>query len=125
MHKRNIATWETCHRLLAVIFGNDAGGMNYRYDGQTNPRIHVESCGKAWQHRDVDEWVHLFIHTLDTIPKNWYTEIELRRGTETWSTMIDGFQLAFGFEFEYLDIDDALEVIRMQLFDDFPLQIFN
>ena len=28
VHKRNIATWETCHMMLVVIFGNDAGGVN-------------------------------------------------------------------------------------------------
>ena len=65
------------------------------------------------------------IHTLDTTPKNWYTEIELCRGTESWSLLIEGFQLTFGFESEYLEIDDALEVIRMELFDDCPLPIFN
>ena len=32
-HKRNIANWETCHRLLIVRFGEDDGGMNYKYDG--------------------------------------------------------------------------------------------
>lgn len=111
--------------MLAVKFGNDAGGMNYRYDGQTDPRIHVEVCIKAWKYKDVDEWVHIFIHTLDTIPKNRYTETELRRVNETWSLMIDEFQLNFGFEYEYQDIDDSLEVIRMKLFDDYPLLILN
>lgn len=99
-HNRNIATWETCHRLLAIRFGNDARGINYKYDGQNNPRIHMESCVKAWHHKDVDEWVHLFIHTLDTIPKSWYTETELRRGTKTWSLLTNGFQMTFGFESE-------------------------
>ena len=32
VHKRNIATWETYHRLLIIRFGEDVGGMNYRYD---------------------------------------------------------------------------------------------
>ena len=32
-HKKNIITWETCHRLLVVRFGNDAGGVSYIYDG--------------------------------------------------------------------------------------------
>ena len=91
MHKRNNTTWETCHRLLAVILGNDVGGMKYNYDGQTNPRIHVVACVKAWKHTKVDEWVHLFVHTLDPIPKNWYTETELHRGTKTWSLLIEGF----------------------------------
>ena len=100
MHKRNITTWETCHIFLAVSFGDDAGCMNYRYDGQTNPRIHMEACVQAWMHRNGDEWVHLFVHTLDTIPKNWYTQTELCRGTETWSLLREGFQLTFGFESE-------------------------
>jgi len=65
------------------------------------PRIHTEACIKACKHKRADEWVHLFIHTLDTIPKNWYTETELCRGNENWCLMIDGFKLTFGFEFEY------------------------
>lgn len=36
-----------------------------------------------------------------------------------------GFQLTFGFESEYPDIEDALEVIRMNLFDDFPPPLVN
>ena len=62
---------------------------------------HMESCVQAWQHRNADEWVHLFIHTLDTTPKNWYTETKLRRGTKSWSLLIDGLLLTFGFESEY------------------------
>ena len=79
-HKRNITTWETCHRLLVVRIGEDDGDMNYKYDGKNDPRIHVKACIKAWKQRSADEWVHLFVHTLGNIPKNWYTEIELRRG---------------------------------------------
>lgn len=124
-HKKNIATWETYHRLLAVRFGDDAGGMDYRYEGQTDPRKHMEAFVQAWQHRNFDEWVHLYIHTLDTTPKNWYTETKLRRGTESWSLLTKGFQLTFGFEFEYPEIEDALGVIRMKLVDDCPLPIIN
>ena len=54
MQKKNINTWETCHRLLAIRFGDDAGGMSYRYDGQTNPRVHIEACVQAWKHKSVD-----------------------------------------------------------------------
>ena len=65
-----------------------------------------------------DEWVHLFIHTLDTVPRNWYTETELRKGTNTWPLMIDKFLLTFTFESEYLSIDQALGVIKAKIFDD-------
>ena len=125
MHKRNIATWDTCHRLLMIIFGEDAGGMDYRYGGQTNPRIHIEACVQAWKHRNVDERVHLFVHTLETIPKNWYTETELHRGTKNWPLLIEGFQLTVGFDSEYPEIDDALEIVRLKVFDDYPLPLFN
>lgn len=39
--------------------------------------------------------------------------------------LIEGFQLNFGFESKYLEIDAALEVIRVKVFDDFPLPLFN
>ena len=66
-HKRNIITWETCYRLLVIKFGKYVGGMNYKYDGKTDPKIHIEACIKAWQHRSANDWVHLFVHTLDTV----------------------------------------------------------
>ena len=39
--------------------------------------------------------------------------------------MIDGVKLTFEFEFEYLEIDDALEVIRTKMFEDGPLPLYN
>ena len=81
-HKKNIATWETCHKLLIIRFGEDAKTINYRYDGMTDPRVHIESCAKAWKQRGADEWVHLSVHTLDTSSRNQYTETELHRGSK-------------------------------------------
>ena len=100
-------------------FGEDDGGMNYKYDGQNDPRIHVEACIEAWKQRSVDEWVHIFIHTLGLIPKNWYIKIELRRGTKDWSLLIDGFKS------KYPEIDNVVEVIRTKIFEDGPLPLFN
>ena len=124
-HKRNIATWETYHKLLEIRFGEDVGDMNYKYDGKTDPRIQIEACIDAWQNKSVDEWVQFFVHTLDTIPKNWYTETEVRKGSENWSLMIDGFNLTFEFDSEYPEIDDDLEVIRMKIFEDGPFPLYN
>ena len=80
---------------------------------------------KAQKHRSVDEWAHLFVHTLDTNPRNWYTETELCNGTQNWSLLIDGFTLTFEFESEYPKIDDALGVIRTKIFEDGPLPLDN
>ena len=99
--------------------------MNYKYDGKTNPIIHIEYCIKAWHHKSIDECIHMFVHTLDSIPKNQYIETKLHRGNENWSLMINGFNIAFGFESEYLEIDDALEIIRTKVFKDGPLPLYN
>ena len=99
--------------------------MRYKYDGQIDPIIHIESCVKSWKHKSVDDQVHLFVHTLDTIPKNWYIETELCRGSENWYLMIDGFKLTFGFEFEYPENDDALEMIRTKVFEDGSFPLYN
>ena len=37
----NIATWETCHKLLMIRFGTDTGGMDLLYDGVTYPTPHI------------------------------------------------------------------------------------
>ena len=68
---------------------------------------------------------HLFVDILDTVPKNWYTETELRKGSENWSMMIDGFKLTFEFESEYPKIEDALEVIWTKVFKDGPFTLYN
>jgi len=33
------------------------------------------------------EWVHMFYHTIDVIPMNWYIEIELLHGTGEWDIL--------------------------------------
>ena len=124
-HKRNITTWESYHRFPIIRFDEDVGDMNYRYDGQTDPRIHIESCIEAWQHRSVNKWVHIFVHTLDTTPRNWYTEAELHKHPENWSLLTNGFRIIFEFESEYPEIDDALEVIKIKVFEDGPLPLDN
>ena len=69
-HKENIATWEACHSLLILRFSEDVEAISCKYNALTDPRVHIESCAKAWKHRKADEWVHLFVHTLDTSPRN-------------------------------------------------------
>ena len=59
-----------------------------------------------------EEWPHHFIHTLEGIPANWYTEQELRKGTTTWILLQQNFTVTFSFEHENPNIDDALKNIR-------------
>ena len=124
-HKQNIATWKTCQRLLMIRFGQKLGELECQYNGEIDPRIHVEFFTKKWQHRSADEWVHLFIHTLDTNSRNWYTETELRRGIKNWSLMVGEFELTFNFDSNYPEVDDVLESIKERIFDTDSLPVVS
>ena len=76
---------------MAIIFSTDREYAQQKYTGESDPRSHIQTCEQNWSNIPEDEWVHRFIHTLDTVPRNWYTETELRKGTPTWSLMIDSF----------------------------------
>lgn len=95
VHQGNIATRETCRRLLMISFGTDTGGMDSLYDGFSYPAPHIRACEEAWKDRSSDEWLHLFVHTLDNNPRHWYAETELRRGIENWQTLRENLYLTF------------------------------
>lgn len=122
MHQRKITTSETCRRLLIIRFGNDIGGMDSLYDRFTYPVLHVKACEEAWKNRSIDEWVHLFVHTLDSNPRHWFMETKLRHGTESWYTLTDNLYLTFEYQSEHPLVDDALELVHLKITED-PLPI--
>ena len=110
-HKENIASWDDLKRLMAIRLSVNREYVQQRYTGESDPRSHIQTCEQDWSDIPEDEWVHRFIHTLDTVPWNWYTDTELHKGTTTWPLMIDIFLLTFAFESEYPNVDKALDVI--------------
>jgi hypothetical protein len=52
--------------------------------------------------------MHLFIHTLDTILKNWYLEMEVRREITYWEALTHNFKVTFSFEDDAPSVDIAL-----------------
>lgn len=88
-----------------------------KYDGQDDPRAHLVKWTKVYGEEPQLEWVHLFCHTLDVIPMNWYTEIELCHGTSEWDILREGFLLTFTFEDCWWDIvDGALQAVKAPIF---------
>ena len=87
MHKENTRftlgkpTWGKNPTTFSLekLFYSTRDTPNYasKYDGQTDPKEHIQLCITAWKDIPQEEWVHGFIHTLETIPKNWYLEKEL------------------------------------------------
>ena len=54
--------------------------------------------------------VHIFCHTLDTIPMNSYLETELRHGTtKLWDILRIDFLLTFNFEDGFECIGEAFQ----------------
>jgi len=109
---------------MAIRFSNDKERFQQKYTGESDPRSHIKICEQNWLDIPEDEWVHLFIHTLDAVARNWYTKTELHRGMITWLVMIDIFLLMFTFESEYPSIDQALEIIKTKIFDDCTLPVY-
>jgi hypothetical protein len=54
------------------------------------------------------EWAYLFIHTLDTIPKKWYLELEVCKETTNWEDLTLNFKVTFSFEYEAPSVDTNL-----------------
>jgi len=57
---------------MMVRFGAVMESFPKYYDGLTNPREHILTCKYRWNEVPRDVWTHMFIHTLDVIPRRWY-----------------------------------------------------
>ena len=95
--------------------------MESLYNGVLGPTLHIWAYEEEWKDRSKDEWVHLFVHTLDSSPRHWYVETELRHCTKNWQTLRENLYLTFD-QSEYPSVDDALELLCIKIADD-PLPI--
>ena len=63
---------------MKIRFGETSEYVSGQYNGMNDPREHILTCGYVWNELPREAWPHMFIHTLDIIPKNWYIQLELR-----------------------------------------------
>jgi hypothetical protein len=77
-----------------------------------------------WRLVPPEEWPHHFIHTLEGILRNWYTKMELRRGTANWEEIQHNFFITFQFEHENPMVDTTLKVVRDRIFEEPEFEIF-
>ena len=88
-----------------------------KYNGRDDPRTHLVKWSKVYGEEPQPKWVHLFYHTLDVIPMNCYTKMELHHGMSEWDVLHESFLLTFTFEDHLSDIvDDALQVVKAIIF---------
>jgi hypothetical protein len=119
-YKKNIVDWMQCLTLMAVRFSKQVEGCEVRYTGQSCPKDHVRGCEEAWRKIHQEQWVHNFINTLDTMPINWYIQLELHLTTSYWYGMTQKFVAIFLFESQYPSVDQALQVLRKNVFEEEP-----
>ena len=58
---------------MEIIFGEEVSYANKKYIGLSDPGKHIEHCHTTWKAYSQQEWVHRFIHTLEMVPRGWYT----------------------------------------------------
>jgi hypothetical protein len=74
-HKETIIDWYQFKQLLRIRFDiEQKNNKQQKYDGQGVPTEHLEECRTLWKMTPPEEWPHHFIHTLEGIPTNWYTD---------------------------------------------------
>jgi len=79
--------------------------------------MHLSKWTKVYGEEPQHEWVHLFYHTLDVIPMNWYIETELLHGIGEWDILRKGFLLTFTFEDHWWDtMDDVIQAVKAVIF---------
>jgi hypothetical protein len=60
----------------------------------------------------------MFIHTLDTISRNLYLELEMHRETTSWDKSVQRFNVTFTFEHESPLMNATLQVIQTKIFSE-------
>jgi hypothetical protein len=126
-HKKGMKDWEQCSRLMKIGFGPEEAISAQKYIGEGDPMIHVYRCRALWHSEPETKWTHRFIHMLDTIPKNWYLELEMRMETKEWEGFFHRFEITFTFEHEApLHTCNAIghpdkDFLKVELMEEVPL----
>ena len=101
---------------MRLRFGHPQMRLTEKYDGRNDPHDHLAKWTKVYITEPQTEWVHLFCHTLDIIPMNWYLETNLCHGTDEWDILREGFLMTFSFEDGFESIDEALQEVKVAIF---------
>jgi len=84
IQKENFDGWLDYRRIMRLQFGLLNTTLTEKYRRKDDLCNHLAKWTKAWETKPQLEWVHLFFHTLDTIPMNWYLEMKLCHGIVKW-----------------------------------------
>lgn len=104
-HKYSIQSWVQCQRMMQIRFGETREYGSGKYSGMNDPREQRNELPR-------EEWPHMFIHTLESIPNNWYTQLELQRETVSWEDLKANLINTFSPNEEDVMVDTTLQLIK-------------
>ena len=110
---------------MDIRFGEEISYDDKKYTRLSDPVKHIKHCHTNWKTYPRWEWVHRFIHTLEMVPRVWYTSEELQRGTYEWESLTVKFTQTFEFTSEHPTVDVALQVIKEKIFEEIPFADTN
>ena len=62
---------------MEISFEEQVSYADKKYTGLVDPDKPIEHSRGIWKEYSWQEWVHRFIHTLEMVPRSWYTSEEL------------------------------------------------
>lgn len=77
MHKEKFSDWKEYQRMMKLRFKYSNTRIIEKYTRKGDPHEHLARWEKAWGEESQPEQVHIFFHTLDTIPMKWYLETKM------------------------------------------------
>lgn len=102
--------------MMKLPFRRTNTRMTEKYNGRDDTCDHLAKWTKSQGMEPQPEWVHVFFHTLDTIPMNSYLETELHHATMEWDVFNEGFLLTFKLKDGFAIINEALQEIKEIIF---------
>lgn len=97
---------------MRLRFGHPNTKLTEKYNERDDLHDHLLKWTKGLGTESQPEWVHIFFHTLDTIPMNWYLETKFHHSTAEWDILREGSLFTFSFEDGFAIIDEALQEIK-------------
>ena len=105
---------QRCNRLLQVRFRTEHTA--HTYNGRIFPVVNMMEFIVTRYSITKKEWTHLFVHSLETILKNWYIELEVHRTKSNLEDLARNFKITFSFEYESPLVEITLQSTKYMIF---------
>ena len=97
---------------MEVRFNEEVPTASHKYVGFSSTTKHINRRHTVFVEYLWQDWVHLFIHTLEMTPITLYASMELWQGTQDWEEIAKQFVHIFEFAYEQPIVEAALQILK-------------